>query len=125
VLKSVSSQKCSELVLVIAFAIVIVAAVSAPAHDVGPGMVITCTSDVSGVPPGAEAGVTVHNASTNQTKSLPLDSTASAINVCTTIFNASTQVGLRAGFENLTAVAIYGSGNSVTVSFATISQTNF
>ena len=99
--------------------------VGARAHGPGPGMVITCTSSVSGVPFGANAGVTVRNAATGQIGNVAMANGTPSGGVCTDIMLAATQAGLRAGMENMNSVAVYGAGNSVTVSFATISQQNF
>jgi hypothetical protein len=98
---------------------------TAYSHGTGPGMVITCTSNVSGVPFGVNAGVTVHNAANGQFKSVPIANGSSASGVCTAVLNAAAQAGLRVAFENMNSVAIYGAGNSVTVSFASIAQQDF
>lgn len=86
---------------------------------------MTCTSGVSGVPFGVSAGATVHNAANGQYKSVSIADGSSASGVCTAVLNAASQAGLRAGFESINSVAIYGSGNSVTVSFASITEKDF
>jgi hypothetical protein len=97
----------------------------AEAHGPGPGMLITCTSSVSGVPSGGHASVTVKNAATGQIKTLQLGSFDNPGAICVTINNAAFQAGLRSELEGISAVAIYGSKNSVSVSFARISEKDF
>jgi len=97
-------------------------------HGPGPGMVVTCTSGVS-VPSDAPAttgpGVTIRNAATNAFEVLPLRPTASAPEVCATILKAAQQAGLRAHPESADSVAIYGTRNLVSVTFATIAERDF
>jgi hypothetical protein len=97
---------------------------TASAHDPGPGMLITCPTGVSGVPFGAKAAVVVHNAATGAYASSDLGSMDSAPAVCLAILNTAIKAGLRAQIDN-GPIAIYGAGNSVSVSFATINKQDF
>jgi hypothetical protein len=102
----------------------VVTPLSALAHGPGPGMLITCPTGVSGVPFGGKAAVVVRNAATGSYASTDLGSDDSASAVCLTILNTAIKAGLKAELDN-GPIAIYGAGNSVSVSFATINEQDF
>ena len=66
----------------------------------------------------------VRNAANGKYASTDLGSMDSAGAVCFAILNTAIQAGLQAALEG-SAVAVYGAGNSVSVSFAAISMQNF
>jgi hypothetical protein len=95
----------------------------AAAHGPGPGMLVGCTS---GVVSGG-ATVVVYNAATDRSQSIMLAGGFRSSDVCVAVLKAAGTVGFRgeSETEKPSTIAIYGSGISITVSGASISQQNF